>query len=364
MRWRIEGKQSLSTAAAAAARGEERMRSMMIGAGATAVLALLATVFSSSPAAAQDFYKGKTLTIVVGFTPGGGFDANARLLSRHIGDHIAGHPEVVVQNMPGAASMQSVNYLDATAPRDGTVITTYNFGLIGDSRMRPDRVKIDFRKFNWIGSIGEDPAACYVSKSLGVSTLAELKSHGQFHMGLTSVGSSSDTDQRILRSIFGVEVQQVAGYPGSAEKRLAIERGEVDGDCGAWSEIPTDWIEGGKIVTLVNLASYRPVGMADSVPFAVDLAQGDHDKAVVRLLISSAEDGRPFIASHDVPADHLKILRDAFDATMKDPAFLADAAKLRLPVNPKNAAEAEKVVEDIYTAPEDVVEAARKVIEQ
>jgi tripartite-type tricarboxylate transporter receptor subunit TctC len=335
------------------------MRSIWVGAAA-----LWATVFLPGAASAQDFYKGKTLTIVVGFTPGGGFDANARLLSRTLGGHIPGHPEVVVQNMPGAGSLTSVNYLDTTAPRDGTVVTIFNFGLIGDSRIRPDRVKSDFRNFNWIGSIGEDPAVCYVSKSLGIHTLAELKAHGKFHMGLTSVGSSNDTDQRILKNILGIEIQQVAGYPGSAEKRLAIERGEIDGDCGAWSEIPPDWISSGKIVPIANLASYRPDGMAEDVPFAVDLATNVHDKSVIRLLTASAELGRPFVASHAVPADRIEILRNAFAATMKDKAFLDDAAKLKLPVSPKVGEEATKIVENIYATPDDIVQAARKVMEE
>jgi tripartite-type tricarboxylate transporter receptor subunit TctC len=320
------------------------------------------TALFSGAAAAQDFYKGKAVTIVAGFTAGGGFDANARLLARHLGDHIAGHPDVLVENMPGAASMVAVNYLNISAPHDGTIITTFNFGQIGDSRVRPDRVKADFRTYNWIGSIGEDPAFCYVSSALGIATLAELKAHGAFHMGLTSVGSSSDVDQKILQKIFAIDIQQVAGYPGSAEERLAIERGEVDGDCGAWSDIPPDWIIGRKIVPFINFGSFRPAGMAVSVPFALDLKANARDQSIIRLLTASAELGRPFIVSSAVPAERTKILRDAFDATMKDPAFLADAAKLRLPVAPKNAAAAQKIVADIYAAPDDIVEAARQIM--
>lgn len=337
------------------------MRRVLIGAGAAALGAMAVL---AGTAAAQDFYKGKTLTIVVGFTAGGGFDANARLLARHLGDHIPGRPDVVVANMPGAASMVAVNYLDASAPRDGSVITTFNFGQIGDSRVRPDRVKADFRTYNWIGSIGEDPAFCYASRNLGVATLAELAAHGTFHMGLTAVGSSSDVDQKILKKIFGIDVRQIAGYPGSAEERVAIERGEIDGDCGAWSDIPSDWIAGNKIVALLNLASFRPAGMPESVPFAVNLAKSAQDRSIIRLLTASAQVGRPFIASRAVPAEQMKVLRDAFDATMKDPAFLADAAKLRLPVAPKNAAEAQKIVDDIYATPDDIVQSARKIMEE
>src|ERR1700722_8009875 len=155
---------------------------------ALAVSAAAATAAAiTAPATAQDFYKGKTLTIVVGFTPGGGFDLNARLLARHMGRHIAGNPDVIVQNMPGAATLKSVHYLDTAAPRDGTVITTFNFGQIGDSRMMPEKGKVDFRKFSWIGSISQDLTICYTWHALGITTLAELQRHGTVHMGLTGV---------------------------------------------------------------------------------------------------------------------------------------------------------------------------------
>lgn len=124
---------------------------------------------------ADDFYAGKTLTIVVGFPPGGGFDSYARVLGRHIADNMPGQPNVIVQNMPGAASMAAINYLDTNAPVDGTVVTMFNFGQIGDLRMRPERVKADFRKFNWLGSIGEDPMFCFVADKLGAKTLPEIK---------------------------------------------------------------------------------------------------------------------------------------------------------------------------------------------
>src|SRR4051812_12478456 len=172
----------------------------------------LSAAFASS-AFADDFYKGKTLNIVVGYTPGGGFDANARLLSRHIARHIPGKPDVIVTNMPGAASRTGVQYLDATAPKDGTVIAIFNFGLITDSVLIPDKVKLDFRKYNWIGSVGMDIAVCYMWGATGAKTLDDAKKMPVVHMGLTSVGTSNDINQRILKTIFGVNLQQVPGYP-------------------------------------------------------------------------------------------------------------------------------------------------------
>ena len=158
---------------------------MKISRFAMVALAAIAGFAAVADAQAQDFYKGKTLTIVVGYSPGGGFDANARLLAHYLGRHIPGNPNVIVSNVPGAASLTGVLYLDTTAPKDGTVIDTFDFGQIGGSRMGLSPVKIDFRKYNWIGSISQDITACYVRHALGIKTLADAKAHGTLHFGLT-----------------------------------------------------------------------------------------------------------------------------------------------------------------------------------
>ncbi len=333
---------------------------MSIRCAAVSVFALAAATVAS-PAAAQDFYKGKTLTIVVGFTAGGGFDINARLLARYIGRHIPGNPTVVVQNMPGAGSLTSVRYLDTSAPKDGTVIDIFNFGNIGDSKMAPERVSIDFRKFNWIGSISQDLSICYVWHTFGPKTLDELKARPVVHMGLTGIGTSSDVNQRILKNIFGVKLQQVPGYPGSAEERIAIERGELDGDCGAWSSIPETWVEQHKIVPVIRSAPVEPPDLPKGVPYSVEIAPSNRDRAIIKLLVASGQVGRPFIASAAVPTERVRILRDAFNATVKDPQFIAELQKLRLPHSPKTGEEALKVIEDIYATPDNIVQAAKKV---
>ena len=325
-----------------------------------ALLACLSAV-SVAPAYADDFYKGKTLTIVVGYSPGGGFDTNARVLSRHFAEHIPGKPNVIVTNMPGAASQTAVKYLDATAPADGTVMVIFNFGLITDSLLIPDRVKIDFRNYNWIGSVGMDIAVCYMWGATGAKTLDDAKKMPVVHMGLTALGTSNDINQRILKTIFGVNVQQASGYPGSAELRLAIERGELDGDCGAWGSILPEWLEGKKINPILRTAPIVPPDLPKDVPYAVDIAPTKFDGEVIKFLVSSVELGRPFIASRFVPADRIRILRDAFNDTMTDPAFVADTTKLRLPVMPRTGEEAIKIVEAIYAAPKNVVDEARKL---
>ena len=226
----------------------------------------------ASGAWAQDFYRGKTINIIVGNTAGGGFDANGRLLSRHIAKHIPGKPDVIVTNMPGASSRTSVLYLDQNAPKDGTAMTIFNFGLIGESRLDPDKVKIDFRKYNWIGSIGMDIAVCYMWHTKGAKTLDEVRKLPQVVMGLTNVGTSNDVNQRIMSKIFGVNLKQVSGYPGSAELRLATERGELEGDCGAWGALPIEWIKDKKIYPFLRTAPIIPDDLPKDVPYAVDIA--------------------------------------------------------------------------------------------
>jgi tripartite-type tricarboxylate transporter receptor subunit TctC len=335
-----------------------------MGIWARLALFVLASLASVVPAHADDFYKGKTLTVIVGFSAGGGFDINARLLARHIGRYIPGTPDVIVENLPGAGSITAVVRLDSDLAKDGTVIDTFNFGRIGDSLLQPDQTKIDFRNYAWIGSISEDLTTCYLWRDKGPKTLAEMKAGGHYYFGLAGVGTSEDLNTKILKNIFGINIDQVAGYPGSAEIRVAIERGELDGDCGAWSSIPEDWTKSAKFHPVSRSGRTGPPGMPASVPYTVDAAPSDAARNIVRLLLADSEVGRPFIASRAVPAERIAILRTAFDAAVKDKDFLAEAEKLRLPVQPRTGEEAAKVVAELYAAPQDVVAAARKVIAQ
>jgi tripartite-type tricarboxylate transporter receptor subunit TctC len=326
------------------------------------VTAMLAACFAfRQQAAAEDFYAGKTLTILVGFSAGGGFDINARVLARHIGRHIPGNPTVVVDDMPGASSVTSILYLDNRAPQDGTFIDTFNFGLLSASLLRPNLATLDLRKYAWIGSISEDLTACYVRANLGPKTIAQLKAYGPVHFGTDGVGTSEDINERILRSVLGLDIRQVGGYAGSAQVRLAIERGELDGDCGAWSSLPDDWIKLKKISPISRSGMALPEGLTPDVPYIADLAPDDRGRQIINLLVSGGQVGRPFIASAAVPPERLKILRDAFDATMKDPAFRVELEKLRLPFSPKTADESLKTVGAIYASPPDIIQAAKKI---
>lgn len=233
------------------------------------LVAMLTACFAiPQQAVAEDFYAGKTLTILVGFSAGGGFDTNARVLARHIGRHIPGAPNVVVDNMPGASSVTSILYLDNKAPADGTFIDTFNFGLLSASLLRPNLATLDLRKYAWIGSISEDLTACYVRANLGPKTIGELKAYGPVHFGTDGIGTSEDINERILRSVIGLDMRQVGGYAGSAQVRLAIERGELDGDCGAWSSLPEDWIKQKKISPISRSGMAVAEGLAPEVPLS------------------------------------------------------------------------------------------------
>lgn len=340
------------------------LRRWSLCATAAAVVAVAGSVALATGAAAQEFYKGRTLSIVVGFSAGGGFDINARMLARHWGRHIPGQPDVIVVNMPGAGSLTAVRYLEQVAPRDGTQVATFNFGLIGDSRINPDKTAIDFRRLAWIGSISQDLSVCYVWAKLGLKSLTDLKGRRGLHFGLGTVGTNEDINQRILKHILGVALTQVAGYPGSAEQRVAVQRGELDGGCGSWNSLPADWVRDKLIDPVYRTGRVPAADMPAGLPFVLDLAPSDADRDVISLLTASNELGRPFVASALVPADRLAILRTAFDAVVADPAFMAEAEKGRQPVSPRSAVQASKIVESIYATPEHVVAAARKVMSQ
>src|SRR5262245_929250 len=326
-----------------------------------AALALAALLQVTAPAYANDFYQGKTLTIVVGYTTGGGYDINARLVSRHISRHIPGAPNIVVVNMPGAGSLRSLEHLDKVAARDGTVIGPFDYTQITNSLLTPDKVPIDFRKFQWIGSVQQDLAVCYVWHTVPAKTMADLQRLPKIHMGRVSPGTSSDTQQRILRKLFNVNVHSVAGYAGSAEAFIAVERGELEGGCMTWASLPPHWIADNKIRPIMRVTSATAADLPASVPSAFDLLAQDRDRRILRVLSAAGEVGKPFVAQVSVPDDRVAILRKAFAAMVADPDFAADAAKVRQPVSPTLGAEATKILDDIYASPDDIIAAARAI---
>lgn len=326
-------------------------------------LAIAGLVTATPLAQAQDFYKGKTLTIVVGFSPGGGYDVNARAVSRHISKHIPGNPSIIVQNMPSAGSMTSVRYLDATAPKDGTVVTVFNPGLITQSIVTPEKVNLDFRIIQWVGVVTSDYQVCYGFGPKGVTSWEDMMSRKEFILGATGKGSGNYINGATLRLVFNAPVRQILGFPGSAEQRIAIERGEVDGDCGSYSSIPVEWIRDGKAHPFVRFVDKKPAEIPDSAVFINTFAKTDEQKQLLDVLNGADVVGRPFVMSKQVPADRVAILRKAFNDTMKDPAFVAEMEKSQLPLNPMTGEEAEGVVNKLMNVPTNVIAKAKEIYE-
>ena len=255
-----------------------------------ALLLFLITLVATSGRAQEPFYAGKTVTLVVGYSAGGGYDIYARMLARHYGRHIRGNPNVIVQNMPGAASMTSVRHLDTNAAKDGTVITTFDPGLIVQT-MTMDKPVINFADFQWIGTLLRDIRICYAWSATGIRTFDDMLKRKEFLIGTTAKGSNAYVNGAILRNVFKAPVRQIAGYPGSNEQRLALERGELEGNCGSWTAMPQDWLVGKKINALLRFSATRPVDMPVDVPYVLDLAKTKEQRDVIDVLNAPGELG-------------------------------------------------------------------------
>jgi tripartite-type tricarboxylate transporter receptor subunit TctC len=329
----------------------------------TAALVALAPTLAQSAEQARPFYAGKQITIVVGLPPGGGADAYARLVQRYLSRHIAGAPTILVQNMPGAGSLKSVMYLNTTAPADGTVMVTFSSALINEALTAPERVRADFRAYRWIGNVSEDVRVCYVWGASGVRNWQDMIGRQKtLFMGATASGTAGNADTGMLQHLFGVKINQVQGYAGSADKRLAVERREIDGDCGGWTSVPEDWLRDKKINVVVRLSPTLVPGLDRSVPFGGDLVKDERDRKLYDFLIAPERLGRLFMVSDKVPADRVTALRAGFDAMVADPGFRAEAQRMKLLVTPMTGDEVARHIAQLYATPSDIVARAKTIL--
>ncbi len=334
------------------------LRGLLGPAVAAAVLA--SAQISVKAETARPFFSGKTVKMIVGMPPGGGVDAYARLVQRHLGRLVPGAPAIIVQNMPGAGSLRSVVAL-VNSPHDGTVIGTFSSSLITEAISAPERVKVDFRSFAFIGNVSEDIRVCYIRSASGVRSWQDLLARDQIIFGATAPGTSGNIDTAMLRNLFGVKLKQVHGYAGSADKRLALEKGEIDGDCGGWTSIPPDWLRDRKINVLIRLSPTLSAGMDRDVPFGGDLLRDERDRKIYNFLIAPERLGRLFMVPAPVPADRIAALRAAFDLMVADAAFLAEAQKFGLTVTPMTGGDVDRQVAELYATPADLVARARTI---
>ena len=327
---------------------------MMTSAQLFRMFALALTLCAGPNALAQEsFYSGRTINIVVGYSAGGGYDQYARVLARHLGRHIAGNPTIVVQNMPGAASLTSVRWL-SNAPKDGTAVTMFDPGLILESLSAPDKFNVKFSDYQYLGGMSREVTICYAWHATGIKTWDDMMKRKEFLVGLTAKGSAVYANGAVLRKLFNAPIRQIAGYPGSNEQRLAVERGELEGACASWSAIPQDWAVNRKINPLARFGPLQPADMP-STPYVNDLATTQEQRDVLDILNAPGQLGRPFIAAKDVPRERMQVLRAAFAEALKDPALLAEAQKQSLPIDLFGAEESEKIIRTIYAASPELI---------
>lgn len=304
---------------------------------------------------AADFYQGKQINLIIGNAPGGGFDMHGRLLAQHMSRHIPGNPTIISQNMPGAATLKSVQYLTTTAPQDGTVIAFFSPNLIVKSLTDFDSVKIDFTRLKFLGSASSEVRVCFTWHTAGIKTFEDFVKADEIIMGAASKTANNYASSAILKNVFGAKIKHVLGYPGSAEQYLAMERGEIQGLCGSWTSIPISMREQKKIIPFVRHAEAAVDGMPET-PFIVDKATTDEQRQILKLVLVTSEIGRPFALGPNVPDERIAILRDAFDRTMRDKDFLADAEKSGVEIiGPMSGSKVNTLVREIYTTPAAVV---------
>jgi tripartite-type tricarboxylate transporter receptor subunit TctC len=342
--------------------------------GWAAALALGFAVLAT-PAEADDvadFYKGKTVQLVVGYGTGGGYDVYARVLSRHIGKYIPGNPTVVVQNMPGAGSLRAANYLYSVAPKDGTVFGTFarNMPLMGLLKTNQN-VQFDPKKFTWLGSSSSyqnDAYLLLVRKDAKVKTVEDARRPGgpPIILGSTAEGTSSDAMPVVLRDMLGFNIKQISGYTDSGVLFMAMERNEVEGRTVGLSAVRSntpEWLQpNGMMQALVVFG--RPTRHPDlpNVPTARELAKSDRERTLIEILEVPYLLSRPYAAPPDVPPARAKALQAAFMAAHKDPAYLEEAKKLDIDVSPISGQEILQLIDRIAATPPDVLKSVEKLI--
>jgi tripartite-type tricarboxylate transporter receptor subunit TctC len=333
--------------------------------GVSGFLALTAVLSTSAHAdSVTEFYKGKTVTLIAGYTAGGGFDLYARVIANYLGKHIPGQPRVVVQNMPGAGSLRAASHVYNVAPKDGSVISLTRAPVIAPLLGSAGGAAFDVTKFTWLGSGASDLTVCALLGNRKVNSMADAVAH-PFTLGGLGPGSDEDMYTKILRKLLGVKAQLVSGYPGGAEMVLAVERGELDGRCGwAWSSIKIsrpEWIADKRIKVLNVLALERSPELPD-VPAIMEFVKAERHKQIFRFVLNASTLGRPFVAPPGIPEDRATALRQAFDDTMKDPAYIAEMTAKKLDVGPIAWQAIGSLLKDFYATPQDVVDETRAII--
>jgi tripartite-type tricarboxylate transporter receptor subunit TctC len=320
---------------------------------AVAIGLLALTLAGSPPAHGQSFFEGKTVRLIVGLAPGGGFDTYARAIARHMGKHIPGNPAIVVDNMTGAGSLISANHVYKVSRPDGLTIGHFNGILLLGQVLGQPGIEFDARKFEYLGAALKEDVACGLTKASGITSVDKwLAAKTPVKLGGVAPGASPDNTARILRATLGLPIQVVTGFKGTSEIRLAADGGELAGACWAWDSMRVTWraaLEAGSVGVVLQ-AVPRPFPDLTTVPLAMSLARTDEARRLIEVGIHHAGAiARPFVLAPGTPKDRVQALRRALEETLKDKAFLAEAEKARLALDPVSGDELEKMVGDLFT---------------
>jgi tripartite-type tricarboxylate transporter receptor subunit TctC len=338
------------------------MKRNLLGGAAAALLVLLsATGQAQSPA---EFYKGKNVDLMIGYSVGGGYDVYARIVARHMGKHIPGNPTIVPKNMEGAGSLRLVNWLYNVAPKDGSVFATIGRGTAFNPILGIPGAQFEGPKFTWIGSANDEVSVCAAWHTSGVIKVDDLMAK---EIAVGGTGASDDTVQfpKVLNGVLGTKLKIVSGYPGGNDAVLAMERGEVHGRCGwSWSSVMAthkNWYDEKKINILLQLALEKHPDLPN-VPLVTDLAKTDEQRRILRLIFARQVMGRPFVAPPGIPQDRAEALRKAFMDTMKDKEFLAEAEKAGLEITPVSGEKIQELVKEVYDTPPEIAKKAAEIV--
>lgn len=329
-------------------------------------LLMLAALTSAASTQAQDFYSGKTVRLVVGYAPGGGYDFYARLVARYMGKHIPGNPALIVENMPGAGSLASANHLYKLAKADGLTIGHFSGSLFPLQAMGQKEIAFDATKFRYVGSVAKVEIVCGFPKAGGIDSPEKwLSAKTPPRLGGTAPGTGGHDTTRLLHATIGVPIQLVLGYKSTGDMRLAMERGELTGLCTGWESFKSLWrkqIETGELVIVLQ-ALAKPHPDLPKVPLAISYAKTDEAR---QLLQVGAHDlaaiSRPFVLPPDTPKDRVQILQKAFTAAMNDPGLLSDAERASLEISPLTGEELEKTIRSLFTTPPALLSKLKQII--
>jgi len=327
--------------------------------GAGAALALLAAALAYSPAAADEpFYKGKTISLIIGSNASGGYDTYGRLLARHMGKHIPGHPNFVVQNMPGAGGLRSANHLYNVAAKDGAVMGIFDQAVFLDQLLGAATLRGDVTKFNWIGRLIGNSAVLFAWHTAKVKTAADALVH---ELIVAAPGSSSRLNWTALNALAGTRLKLLTGYEGPATAKIAMERGEVEALSLPWSVLQAEnpeWLRDKKINLILQTGIEKNRTLPD-LPRMVDLARNENDRKVLEIFATSSVVGRSFVAPPGVPKERVDELRAAFAAMVQDADFLADIAKLNFDLEAMSGEDLQAFIGKDY--PPALIERAREI---